>query len=160
MTSLLHPGENKPTAPVWTDTTRQGLNSLSCYLPLRLLIPTDVREALVRNFDIEQFQSMLEVSSSSTVESILTIIDQSDLDHSLDILTDLLIAFKCSPTLVELRLLFQKKFLPIITGKRHERLERLRSKYQLDVAQIFPQPCPQSDERVVLLRSQHSDYII
>ena len=159
--SQSNPLEHKPSAPVWTDTTRQGLNSLSRYLPLRLLIPIDVREELIENFDIDQFPSMLKLSSSSSsVESILTVIDQSDLDQSFDILTDLLVAFKCSSALVELRLLFQKKFLPIITGKRHERLERFKSKYQLDVAQIFPQPCPQSDERVVLLRCQHSEYIV
>ncbi|CAF0753494.1 unnamed protein product [Adineta steineri] len=154
------PTEHKPTAPVWTDTTRQGLNSLSRYLPFRLLIPNYVREELIRNFDIEQFNAMLEVSCQSSIECILTIINQNDLEASIDILTDLLIAFKCSSTQYELRLLFQKKFLSIIAGKRNERLDRLREKYQLDMVKIFPQTCPQSDERVVLLRSQHNEYII
>lgn len=45
-------------------------------------------------------------------------------------------------------------------GKRNERLDRLRDKYQLDMIKVFPQTCPQSDEWVVLLRGQHSEYII
>lgn len=150
---------NKPTAPVWTEATRQGLNSLSHCLPFRLLIPNYVREELI-NFDIEQFQAMLQLSRPSSVESILTIINQNDLDESIDILTDLLGAFKCSSTHHELRVLFQSRFISIITGKRNERLERLRAKYQLDAVKIFTQVCPQSDERVLLIRSEQSEHII
>jgi hypothetical protein len=73
---------------------------------------------------------------------------------------DLMNAFKCSSIQYELRLLFQKKFIPILTGKRTERLDRLRDKYQLDMIKVFPQTCPQSDERIVLLRGQHNEYII
>ena len=152
--------DNKPTAPVWTDATRQGLNSLSDYLPFRLLVPTYVREQLIENFDIEQFDTDLQLSCESTMECILTIINQNDLDASIDILMDLMNAFKCSSTQYELRLLYQKKFMPILTGKRTERLDRLRDKYQLDMVKVFPQTCPQSDERVVLLRGQHNEYII
>jgi hypothetical protein len=103
---------------------------------------------------------MLEITCQSPIESILTIINQNDLDGSIDILTDLMIAFKCTSTQYELRLLFQKSFISIITGKRNERLDRLRDKYKLDMARAFTQTCPQSDERVVLLRSQHSEHII
>jgi len=103
---------------------------------------------------------MLELSCQSSIECILTIINQNDLDASIDILTDLMIAFKYSSTQYEIRLLFQNKFLSIITGKRNERLDRLREKYQLDMVKIFPQTCPKSDERVVLLRSHHSEYMI
>lgn len=103
---------------------------------------------------------MLELSCQSSIECILTIINQNDLDASIDILTDLMIAFKCTSIQYELRLLFQKKFLSIITGKRNERLDRLREKYQLDMVKTFPQTCPQSDERVILLRGQHTEYII
>ncbi len=152
--------EHKPTAPYWTDATRQGLNSLSHYLPFRLLIPNYVREELIENFDIEQFDTQLELSCQSSIECILTIINRNDLDASIEILVDLMIAFKFSTTQYELRLLFQKKFIPILTGKRTERLDRLRDKYQLDMVKVFPQTCPQSDERVVLLRGQHSEYII
>jgi len=158
--SLSDPTEHKPTAPVWTDATRQGLNSLSHYVPFRLLIPNYVREQLIENFDIEQFNAELELSCQSSMESILTIINQNDLDASIDILMDLMIAFKCSSIQFELRLLFQKKFISILTGKRTERLDRLRDKYQLDMVKVFSQTCPQSDERVVLLRGQHSEYII
>jgi hypothetical protein len=152
--------EHKPTAPVWTDATRQGLNSLAHYLPFRLLIPNYVREELIENFGIEQFNAELELSCQSPIESILTIINQNDLDASIDILMDLMIAFKCSSTQYELRLLFQKKFISILTGKRNERLDRLRDKYQLDMIKVFPQTCPQSDERIVLLRGQYNEYII
>jgi hypothetical protein len=152
--------EHKPTPPVWTDATRQGLDSLSHYLPFRLLIPNYVHQELIENFGIDQFEAMLEISCQSPIECILKIINQNDLEASIDILTDLMIGFKCSPTQYELRLLFQKKFIPIITGKRNERLDRLRDKYQLDMVKVFPQTCPQSDERVVLLRSQHTEYII
>ncbi|CAF0756541.1 unnamed protein product [Rotaria sordida] len=154
------PVEYKPIPPVWTDATRQGLNNLSHYLPFRLLIPNYVREELIKSLDIEQFNDVLKLSCQSTIECILTIIDQNDLDGSIDILTDLMVAFKCSSNQYEIRLLFQKKFISIITGKRNERLERLRDKYQLDMVKVFPQTCPQSDERVVLLRCQHSEYII
>jgi hypothetical protein len=152
--------EQKPIPPVWTDATRQGLDSLSHYLPFRLLIPNYVQQELTDNFGIEQFNAMLKISCQSSIECILTIIDQNDLESSIDILTDLMIAFKCSSTQYELRLLFQKKFISIITGKRSERLDRLRDKYQLDMVKIFPQTCPKSDERVVLLRSQHTEYLI
>jgi len=152
--------EHKPTAPVWTDATRQGLNSLSHYLPFRLLIPNYVQEQLIENFDIEQFDTDLKISCQSPIECILTIINQNDLDASIDILMDLMNAFKCSPIQYELRLLFQKKFIPILTGKRTERLDRLRDKYRLDMIKVFPQTCPQSDERVVILRGQHNEYII
>jgi len=152
--------EHKPTAPFWTDATREGLNSLSHYLPFRLLIPNYVRDELIENFDIEQFDTQLELSCQSSIESILTIINRNDLDASIEILVDLMIAFKCSTTQYELRLLFQKKFIPILTGKRNERLDRLRDKYQLDMVKVFPQTCPKSDERVVLLRGQYSEYII
>lgn len=152
--------DHKPTAPVWTDATRQGLNSLSHYLPFRLLIPNYVREQLIENFDIEQFDTDLKLSCESSIECILTIINQNDLDASIDILMDLMNAFKCSSIQYELRLLFQKKFIPILTGKRTERLDRLRDKYQLDMIKVFPQTCPQSDERIVLLRGQHNEYII
>ncbi|CAF2641900.1 unnamed protein product [Rotaria sp. Silwood2] len=151
---------NKPTPPVWTDATRQGLNDLSRYLPFRLLIPNYVRQELIKSLDIEQFNDVLTLSCQSSIECILTIIDQKDLDASIDILTDLMVAFKCSSDQYEIRLLFQKKFISIITGKRNERLERLRDKYQLDMVKVFLQTCPQSDERVVLLRCQHSEYII
>lgn len=103
---------------------------------------------------------MIKLSCSSPVECILTIVNQSDLDASFDILTDLISVFKCSSNQYEVRLLFHTKFIPIITGKRNERLERLRDKYQLDLVKVFPQTCPQSDERVVLLRSHNSEYII
>ena len=103
---------------------------------------------------------MLELSCQSPVESILTIINQNDLDESIDILTDLIGAFKCSSTHYELRLLFQSRFISIITGKRNERLERLRAKYQLDSVKIFTQVCPQSDERVLLIRSGQCEHII
>lgn len=152
--------ESKPTPPVWTDATRQGLNSRSCHLAFRLLIPNNVCDELIGNFDIEQFHSMLELSCQSPIESILTIVNQDDLDASIDILSDLMVAFKCSPTQYELRLLYPKKFIPIITGKRNERLDRLRDKYQLDMVKVFPQTCPKSDERVVLLRSEQNEYII
>jgi hypothetical protein len=155
-----NPIECKPTAPVWTDATRQGLNSLSHNLPFRLLIPNYVRVQLIDNFDIEQFNAELEISCESPIECILTIINQNDLDASIDILMDLMVAFKCSVVQHELRLLFQQKFISILTGKRNERLDRLRDKYQLDMIKVFPQTCPQSDERVVLLRGQHSEYII
>ncbi|CAF1083136.1 unnamed protein product [Rotaria sp. Silwood1] len=154
------PDEYKPTPPVWTDATRQGLNDLSRYLPFRLLIPNYVRQELIKSLDIEQFHDVLKLSCQSSIECILTIIDQNDLDASMDILTDLMVAFKCSSDQYEIRLLFHKKFISIITGKRNERLERLRDKYQLDMVKVFPQTCPQSDERVVLLRCQHSEYII
>ncbi|CAF4264640.1 unnamed protein product [Rotaria socialis] len=155
------PMECKPTPPVWTDATRQGLNNLSHNLPFRLLIPNYVREELIKTLDIEQFNDALKLSCQSCIECILTIIDQHDIEASIDILTDLIVAFKCSSNEYEIRLLFQNKFIPIITGKRNERLERLRDKYQLDLVKVFPQTCPQSDERVVLLRSHHhSDYII
>lgn len=152
--------EYKPTAPFWTDTTRQGLNSLSHYLPFRLLIPNYVREELVESFDIGQFEAQLELSCQSPIECILTILNQNDLDASIDILLDLMIAFKCTSTQYELRLLYQKKFISILTGKRTERLDRLRDKYQLDMVNVFPQTCPQSDERIVLLRGENSEYII
>ena len=157
---ISEPVEHKPTAPVWTDTTRQGLNSLSHYLPFRLLIPEYVREELIDNYDIIQFDKELALSCESSIESILTIINQSDLDASIDILTDLINAFQCQSNQYELRLLFHKKFIPILTGKRTERLDRLRDKYQLDMVKVFPQPCPQSDERIVLIRGHNSDYII
>lgn len=78
----------------------------------------------------------------------------------MDILMDLMDCFKCSSCQYELRLLFQKKFIPIISGKRNERLERLREKYQLDMAKVFQQTCPGSDEQVVLLRCQQCEYIL
>lgn len=158
--SPVESNEHKPSAPVWTDTTRQGLNSLCHYLPFRLLIPEYVREELIDNYDIAQFDQELALSCQSSVESILTILNQNDLDASIDILTDLIDAFKCSSNQFELRLLFQKKFIPILTGKRTERLDRLREKYQLDMVKVFPQTCPQSDERIVLIRGHNSDYII
>ena len=152
--------EYKPTAPIWTVATREGLNSLSHYLPFRLLIPNYVQQELLRNFDIEHFNTMLKLSCQSPIECILTIINQNDLDESIEILTDLMAAFKCSSTQYELRLLFQDKFISIVTGKRDKRLEHFRDKYQLDMIKVFPRRCPRSDERIVLLRSQHSEYII
>ena len=152
--------EQKPSAPVWTDTTRQGLNSLCHYLPFRLLIPEYVREELIDNYDIAQFAQELALSCQSSVESILTILNQNDLEASIDILTDLIDAFKYSSNQYELRLLFQKKFISILTGKRTERLDRLREKYQLDMVKVFTQTCPQSDERIVLIRGYNSDHII
>ncbi|CAF1562578.1 unnamed protein product [Adineta ricciae] len=151
---------SKPIPPVWTDATRQGLNSLSHYLPFRLLIPNNVREKLIDSFDIEHFDSELALSCESPIESILTIINQDDLDVSVEILNDLMVAFQCSSSQYELRLLYPKKFIPIITGKRNERLDRLKDKYQLDMMKVFPQACPLSDERVILLRCQHADYMI
>ena len=114
----------------------------------------------MRTFDIDHFDSMLKLSCRSSIECILTIINQNDLDESIEILTDLMAAFKCSSTQYELRLLFQDKFISIVTGKRDKRLEHFRDKYQLDRIKVFHQKCPQSDECIVLLRSHHSEYII
>jgi len=155
-----NPIPSKPSAPVWTDATRQGLNSVSHFLPFRLLIPDYVRVQLIENFDIEQFDDDLELSCQSPFECILTVLNQNDLDASIDILMDLMNAFKCSANQYELRLLYQNKFISILTGKRTERLDRLRDKYQLNMVKVFPQTCPQSDERVVLLRGQSNEYII
>ncbi|UJR37962.1 hypothetical protein I4U23_030646 [Adineta vaga] len=152
--------ESKPTPPVWTDATRLGLNSLSHHLPFRLLIPNNVREELIENLYIEHFNSMLELSCESSIESILTIIDGNDLEISIEVLSDLMTAFQCSPKQYELRLLYSKTFIPIITGKRNERLDRLKEKYQLDMIKVFPQTCPQSDERIIIFENIHrSDFI-
>jgi hypothetical protein len=157
---LTDANEHQPTELVWTAATRQGLNSLAHYLPLRLLIPNSVRDDLISKIDIQQFSSELKISCETAIESILTIIDHHDLDHSLEILTDLMIALRCSAIFYEIRLLIQKKFIHIITGKRQERLTRLKLKYKLETAQVYQQLCPHSDEQVVLLRCNRSEYIV
>lgn len=151
---------SQPTPPVWTDTTRQGLNQLSRHVPFRLLISNSIEKRLVENFDISHFSDVVALSCQSANESILTIIHQNNLDEAFEMLTDIIKAFVLPSNLYEIRLLFQKKFFSIISGKRTERLDRMKLKYKLDAAQIFAHVCPQSDERILLLRSDQTEYII